>query len=91
MLAECIALVNEVWNPYDNQDIQLLGGVGAMRDKKGVIMEESLIKTDHWEFKVGFRPPIWCVWDGEELTLTKYSARYEQMQRAFEAPPTEPE
>ena len=86
MLAECIALVNEVWNPYGNQDIQLLGGVGAMRDKKGVIMEESLIQTDHWEFKVGFRPPIWCVWDGEELTLTKYSARYEQMQEKFTVP-----
>ena len=86
MLAECIALVNEVWNPYGNQDIQLLGGVGAMRDKKGVIMEESLIQTDHWEFKVGFRPPIWCVWNGEELTLTKYSARYEQMQEAFTTP-----
>lgn len=91
MLAECIALVNEVWNPYGNQDVQLLGGVGAMRDKKGVIMEESLIQTDHWEFKIGFRPPIWCVWDGEELTLTKYSARYEQMQEAFEAPPESPD
>ena len=89
MLVECIALVNEVWNPYGNQDVQLLGGVGAMRDKKGVIMEESLIKTDHWEFKIGFRAPIWCIWDGEELTLTKYSAQYERMQGAFTVPDEE--
>lgn len=88
MIAECIALVTEVWNPYGNQNIEFLGGVGAMRDKKGEVMAESLIQTDHWQFKVGFRPPIWCIWDGEKLTLTKYSARYEEMQERFNAPPT---
>lgn len=86
MLAECIALVQEVWNPYGNQDIQLLGGVGAMRDKNGQVLEESLLKTDHWEFKVGFRPPIWCHYDGESLTLTKYSAQWERLQQTFETP-----
>ena len=88
MLAECIILMNEVWNPYGSQSIELIGGVGAMRDRKGVVLEESLIKTDHWEFKVGFRPPIWCNWDGETLTLTKYSAQWEQMQEAYTVPDT---
>jgi hypothetical protein len=86
MIAECIALVAEVWNPYGSQDIKFLGGVGAMRDRKGEVMAESLIQTDHWEFKVGFRPPIWCIWDGEKLTLTKYSARYKDMQERFNPP-----
>ena len=79
--------VNEVWNPYGNQDIELVGGVGAMRDKKGNVVAESLIQTDHWEFKVGFRPPIWCHVDKDgEVTLSKYSAQYERMNQTFEAP-----
>ena len=87
-LVECILLMNEVWNAYGNQEIELLGGVGAMRDKKGQIMEESLLRTDAWEFKVGFRPPIWCFIDEEgNVTLSKYTAQWERLNQAFEAPP----
>lgn len=78
--------MNEVWNPYGSQDIELVGGVGAMRDRKGNVVAESLIKDDHWEFKVGFRPPIWCHTDGDEITLSKYSTQYERMQEAFTVP-----
>ena len=78
MIAECFALMNEVWNPYGSQSIELVGGAGAMRDRKGQIVTESLLRTDAWEFKVGFRPPIWCFIDEEgEITLSKYSAPYE--------------
>jgi len=87
MLVECILFVNEVWNPYGNQDIELIGGAGAMRDKKGNVVAESLLQTDHWEFKVGFRPPIWCHVNRDgEVTLSKYSTQYERMQEAFEVP-----
>ena len=78
MIAACFALMNEVWNPYGSQSIELVGGVGAMRNKRGEIVEESLLRTEAWEFKVGFRPPIWCFIDAEgEVTLSKYSAQYE--------------
>jgi len=30
MLAECILLMNEVWNPYGGQNIELIGGVDEM-------------------------------------------------------------
>ena len=86
MLVECIMLVNEVWNPYGSQTVELVGGVGAMRDKKGNVVAESLLKDDHWEFKVGFRPPIWCHTDGDEVTLSKYTAQWERMQEAFTVP-----
>jgi hypothetical protein len=88
MLAECIALMMEVWNPYGSQTVELVGGAGAMRDKKGNVVAESLLKNDHWEFKIGFRPPIWCHTDGDEVTLSKYSGSYETMNQKFEAPPT---
>ena len=92
MIAECIAFVNEVWNPYGSQDVELVGGVGAMRDKKGVIMAESLIKTDHWEFKIGFRPPIWCTVDEDNnITLSKYPASYKSAEDQFSAPPIKEE
>jgi len=92
MLVECILLMNEVWNPYGSQDVKLIGGAGAMRDKKGNVVAESLLQTDHWEFKVGFRPPIWChVNKDGEVTLSKYSGQWERLNRAFEAPPTEQE
>ena len=85
MLVECILFINEVWNPYGNQDVELVGGVGAMRDKKGNVVAESLLQTDHWEFKVGFRPPIWCHVDKDgEVTLSKYYAQYERMQKTFD-------
>jgi len=87
MLVECILLVNEVWNPYGSQTVELVGGAGAMRDKKGKVVAESLIQTDHWEFKVGFRPPIWCHVDKDgEVTLSKYTAQWEKTQEAFEVP-----
>ena len=87
MIAECIAFVNEVWNPYGGQDVELVGGVGAMRDKKGVVMAESLIKTDHWEFQVGFRPPIWCIIDEDDnITLSKYPASYRSDEEKFTVP-----
>lgn len=87
MIAECIAFVNEVWNPYGGQDVELVGGVGAMRDKKGVVMAESLIKTDHWEFKVGFRPSIWCTVDEDDnITLSKYPASYQSDEKKFSVP-----
>jgi hypothetical protein len=80
--------MQEVWNPYGSQSIELIGGVGAMRNKRGEIMEESLLQVDAWEFKVGFRPPIWCFIDEEgNVTLSKYSAQYERMNSIFEAPP----
>jgi len=88
MLAECILLMNEVWNPYGGQNIELIGGVGAMRDKKGNVVAESLLKDDHWEFKVGFRPPIWCHTNGDEIILSKYSSQYEKMNKTSEAPIT---
>lgn len=88
MVVECILLMQEVWNPYGSQSIELIGGVGAMRNKRGEIMEESLLQVDAWEFKVGFRPPIWCFIDEEgNVTLSKYSAQYERMNSIFEAPP----
>lgn len=86
MLAECILLINEVWNPYGSQSVELVGGTGAMRDRKGNVVAESLLKDDYWEFKVGFRPPIWCITNGDEVTLTKYSAQYERLNDAFKVP-----
>ena len=81
-LVECILLMQEVWNPYGSQNVELQGGVGAMRNKRGEVMEESLLQTDAWEFKVGFRPPIWCFIDKEgNVTLSKYSAQYESFNR----------
>jgi len=80
--------MEEVWNPYGNQEIELLGGVGAMRNKHGEILEESLVRTEAWEFKVGFRPPIWCFIDESgNATLSKYSAQWERMNSTFEPPP----
>ena len=80
-------LMEEVWNAYGNQTIELIGGLGAMRDKRGQVVEESLLKVDAWEFKVGFRPPIWCFIDEDNnVTLSKYSAQYEREQEAFEIP-----
>jgi len=77
-------LINEVWNPYGSQTVELIGGVGAMRDRKGDIRAESLLQTDHWEFKVGFRPPIWCHVDKDgEVTLSKYSAQWERDQERY--------
>jgi len=87
MIVECILLMEEVWNPYGNQNIELVGGVGAMRDKRGQVLEESLLKVDAWEFKVGFRPSIWCFIDEDNnITLSKYSSQYEKAQEAFEIP-----
>lgn len=87
MLAICLALMNEVWNPYGSQEVELLGGVGAMRNKRGEILEESLLRTEAWEFKVGFRPSIWCFIDEEgNATLSKYTAQWERMNQAFEIP-----
>ena len=87
MVVECILLMEEVWNPYGSQEVELIGGVGAMRDKRGQVVEESLLKVDAWEFKVGFRPPIWCFIDEDNnVTLSKYSAQYEKAQEAFEIP-----
>ena len=86
-LVECILLMNEVWNAYGNQEIELLGGVGAMRNKRGEILEESLVRTEAWEFRVGFRPPIWCFIDEEgNVTLSKYTAQWERLNQVFEAP-----
>jgi hypothetical protein len=88
MITACIALMQEVWNPYGSQSIELVGGVGAMRNKRGEIMEESLLQTDAWEFRVGYRPPIWCFINAEgEVTLSKYSAQWERINQAFEDPP----
>ena len=82
MIVECMLLMEEVWNPYGSQSIELIGGVGAMRNKRGEIMESSLLQTDAWEFKVGLRPPIWCFIDEEgNVTLSKYSAQYESFNR----------
>ena len=88
MIAVCVALMNEVWNPYGSQEVDLLGGAGAMRDRRGEILEESLLRTEAWEFKIGFRPPIWCFIDEDgNATLSNYSAQWERMNQAFEAPP----
>jgi len=88
MLVECIILMNEVWNPYGSQEVKLLGGVGAMRNKRGEVVESSLLRTDAWEFKVGFRPPVWCFIDEEgNVTLSKYTAQWEKMNQALEVPP----
>lgn len=87
MVVECILLMQEVWNPYGSQEIELIGGVGAMRDRRGQVVEESLLKVDAWEFKVGFRSPIWCFIDEDNnVTLSKYSAQYERTQEAFKIP-----
>ena len=87
-LVECIWLINQVWNPYGSQDIELTGGVGAYRDKWGEVKESSLLQTDAWEFQVGLRPPIWCFIDVEgEVTLSKYSAQWESFNRL---PPESP-
>ena len=87
MVVECILLMQEVWNPYGSQKIELIGGAGAMRDKRGQVVEQSLLKVDAWEFKVGFRPPIWCFIDEDNnVTLSKYSAEYERRQEAFKIP-----
>jgi len=80
--------MNEVWNPYGSQEVKLLGGVGAMRNKRGEVVESSLLRTDAWEFKVGFRPPVWCFIDEEgNVTLSKYTAQWEKMNQALEVPP----
>ena len=87
MISKCIMLVTQVWNPYGSQDVEITGGVGAYRDKWGEVKESSLLSTDAWEFKVGFRPPIWCYVDEEgNVTLNKYSAQWERMNSTFEAP-----
>ena len=88
MVVECILLMQEVWNPYGSQKIELIGGVGAMRNRRGEILEESLLKVDVWEFKVGFRPPIRCFIDEDgNATLSKYSSQWERLNQAFEPPP----
>ena len=88
MISKCIMLMAEVWNPYGSQEVDLLGGVGAYRDRRGEVKESSLLQTDAWEFKVGFRPPIWCYVDEEgNATLSKYSAQWHSMNRAFEPLP----
>jgi len=88
MISKCILLVGQVWNPYGSQDVELLGGVGAYRDRWGEVKESSLLQTDAWEFKVGFRPSIWCYVDEENnVTLSKYSAQWERANKAFESPP----
>jgi hypothetical protein len=87
MVVECILLMQEVWNPYGGQSIELIGGVGAMRNRKGEIVESSLLHTDAWEFKVGFRPSIWCFIDESgNVTLSKYTAQWEKLNQTFEAP-----
>lgn len=87
MVVECIILMNEVWNPYGRQEVDLLGGVGAMRNKRGEIVAGSLLRTEAWEFKVGFRPPIWCFIDEEgNVTLSKYSTAWLRLNQAFETP-----
>jgi len=87
MISKCIMLVTQVWNPYGSQDVEITGGVGAYRDKWGEVKESSLLQTDAWEFRVGFRPPIWCYVDEEgNVTLNKYSAQWERMNPTFEAP-----
>jgi hypothetical protein len=88
MIAVCFALLNEVWNPYGSQNVELVGGVGAMRNKRGEIVAGSLLRTEAWEFKIGFRPPIWCFIDEDgNATLSKYTGQWEKMNQAFEAPP----
>ena len=88
MVVECILLMNEVWNPYGSQEVKLLGGVGAMRNRRGEIVEESLLQTDAWEFKVGFRPPVWCFIDESgNATLSRYSPQWERMNPTFKPLP----
>jgi len=88
MVVECILLMQEVWNPYGSQTVELTGGVGAMRDKRGQVLEESLLKVDAWEFKIGFRPPVWCFIDEDNnVTLSKYTPQWERLNQVFEAPP----
>ena len=88
MIVECIMLMQEVWNPYGSQEVKLLGGVGAMRNKRGEIVAGSLLRTEAWEFKVGFRPSIWCFIDESgEVTLSKYTAEWERVNQTFEALP----
>ena len=75
---DCSDLMDEVWNPYGGARIEVLSASGAMKDRKGNTLPESLFTKgqEYFEFKVGIRSPIWCIWDGEKLYLTKYSTNY---------------
>ena len=87
MLSECVALIAEAWNPYNSREVKFLGGVGAMRNKRGEIVEQSLIQNDYWQFQVGLLPPIMCTVDSEgNVTLSKYSTAWLRLNQAFETP-----
>lgn len=75
---DCVDLVHDVWNRWRGARVEYISGTGPMRDRKGGILPQSLIQNDveYHQFQVGAKPPIWCVWDGEQLTLSDYPASY---------------
>ncbi|MGB1159558.1 MAG: hypothetical protein ACPG3V_09200 [Porticoccaceae bacterium] len=86
-MSDCFDLVDEAWNRWGSAQVTYISGTGPMRDKKGNILPESLLGDyEAHEFKVGVRPSIWCIWDGEQLTLSKYPASYKPLAETY-APP----
>lgn len=76
---DCANLVDSAWNRWGSAQVEYMSGTGPMRHKRtGEILPESLIQADveYHEFKVGWREPFWCIWDGEKLYLTKYPTGY---------------
>ena len=87
-MVDCFELIEDAWNRWGSARIEYISGTGPMRDRKGNILPESLLRD--WEahaFTVGSRE-IWCVWDGEKLTLSKYPTGY-NMPSDYEPPSTE--
>ena len=83
-MIDCMELMEESWNKWGSVRIEYIIGTGPMRDKKGNILPQSWLGDyEVHKFRVGVRPPIYCIWDGENLTLTKYGRGY--------SPPIPPE
>lgn len=75
-MTECFDLIDDAWNRWGGARVEYIIGTGPMRDRKGNILPESLLGDyEAHRFEVGVRE-IWCIWDGEKLTLSKYPTGY---------------
>ena len=76
-MVDCFDLIEDAWNRWGGARVEYIIGTGPMRDKRtGEILPESLLGDyEAHHFTVGARE-IWCVWDGEQLTLSKYPTGY---------------
>lgn len=86
-MGDCFELIEDAWNRWGGARVEYIIGTGPMRDKRtGEILPESLLGDyEAHHFTVGVRD-IWCVWDGEKLTLSRYPTGY-KLPTEYEAPP----